>query len=131
MDDEQRRVAGTFNIFDYLEGVGGCMPDLPQYHTCDRCVGSIQSKPREPSLQGIEAHPHFGLTFSGSDSKTDLIGWSDTDWAQDLDSRLSIGAFVFGCLAGQSLKAKYNRRWVRLMSTIRSCMMHSSNSRQS
>jgi hypothetical protein len=104
MDDE---VVGTFNIFDYLEGVGRCMPDPPRYRICDRCVGSIQSKPREPSLQGIEARPHFGLTFSDSDSKTDLIGWSDTDWAQDLDSRPSIGAFVFNLAGGYVSRSEF------------------------
>jgi hypothetical protein len=46
---------------------------------------------------------HFGLTFGGSDNKTDLIGWSNVDWAQDVDSRPLIGAFVFNLAGGYVL----------------------------
>jgi hypothetical protein len=43
---------------------------------------------------------HFGLTLGGSDDKTDLVGWSDADWAQDIETRRSIGAFVFDVAGG-------------------------------
>jgi hypothetical protein len=65
------------------------------------------SNPRKPHyevlkrvLRYLKGTAHFGLTFGGSDNKTNLIGWSDVDWAQDMDTRRSIGAFVFNIAGG-------------------------------
>lgn len=39
---------------------------------------------------------NFGLTYKGDRTgKLNLVGWSDADWAADLDQRRSIAAYVF------------------------------------
>ena len=66
--------------------------------------GANPGKPHYEALKHVlrylKGTAHFGLTFGGSDNKTDLIGWSDADWAQDTDTRRSIVVFIFDDAGG-------------------------------
>ena len=66
--------------------------------------GANPGKPHYEALKYVfhylKGTAHFSLTFSGSDDNTDLISWSDTDWAQDIDSRCLIDAFIFDMVGG-------------------------------
>jgi hypothetical protein len=46
---------------------------------------------------------HFRLTLGDSDDKTNLVGLSDTDWAQDIKMRCLIGTFIFDMASGYIL----------------------------
>ena len=102
MDNKWHDLVSMFKNINHLEGVGslllarlisilligvftqfGSNPGKPHYEVL-KCV-----------LCYLKRTAHFTVTFGGSDSKTNLIGWSDADWAQDLDLMHSIGAFVF------------------------------------
>ena len=46
-------------------------------------------------LRYIRGTIHYGLKFSGLEANTTLIGFSDADWAGDLDTRKSTSGYVF------------------------------------
>ena len=51
-------------------------------------------------LRYLRGTAHFCLTFGGPESDIDLIGWTDSDWAQDPDTRQSVGGFIFNVAGG-------------------------------
>jgi len=77
-------------------------------------------------LRYLKGTVHFGLTFGSSENKIYLIGWSDTDWAQDTDMRHSIGAFVFDVASGYVLWSSKKQPTVAL-STAKAEYMVASN----
>jgi hypothetical protein len=109
-DDEWHDISNAFKSLNYLEGVGSllyaCQTRLDIAHASGVLAqfGANPGKPHYEALKRVlrclKGTAHFGLTFGGSNDKTDLIGWSDADWAQDLDSRCSISAFVFDFAGG-------------------------------
>jgi len=67
-------------------------------------------------LRYLQATPTHGIRFSGSGSG-ELIGYSDADWAGDIETRRSTSGYVFvlngGCISWRSKK----QRTVALSST--------------
>jgi hypothetical protein len=66
----------------------------------------------------LQATPTHGIRFSGSDSNNGkLLGYSDADWASDIETRRSTSGYVFmlngGCISWRSKK----QRTVALSST--------------
>jgi hypothetical protein len=51
-------------------------------------------------LRYLKGTAHYSLTLVGSGRDLNLIGWMDSDWAQDLDSRQSVGRFIFDVAGG-------------------------------
>jgi hypothetical protein len=109
-DSERCELAKTFKGLNYLEGVGSLLyacqtrPDLVHSTGILAQFGANPGKPHYEALKGslhyLKGTTRFRLTLGGSENKFDLIGWSDTDWAQDPDTRRSIGAFTFNVAGG-------------------------------
>lgn len=74
-------------------------------------------------LKGTES---FGLTLGGSDDGFDLIGWTDSDWAQDIDTRRSVGGFIFD-VAGGSVSWSSKKQPTVALSTVEAEYMAASN----
>jgi hypothetical protein len=77
-------------------------------------------------LRYLKGTAHFGLAFGGSDSGADLIGWTDSDWAQDVDTRRSVGGFVFD-VAGGSVSWSSKKQPTVALSTVEAEYMAASN----
>ncbi|KAF1332493.1 hypothetical protein FI667_g3402, partial [Globisporangium splendens] len=99
--------------------VGTC-PDLAaavgtlSQFASDPCPTHWQALKRV--LRYLQATPTHGIRFSGS-GDGELIGYSDADWAGDIETRRSISGYVFvlndGCISWRSKK----QRTVSLSST--------------
>jgi len=68
----------------------------------------------------------FGLKLGGKDEGLDLVGWSDSDWAQDFDSRRSISWYVFD-IAGGSVSWSSKKQPTVALSTTEAEYMAASN----
>jgi hypothetical protein len=66
------------------------------------------------------------LMLGSKDTGTDLIGWTDSDWAQDPDSRWSVGGYVFD-VAGGSVSWAYKWQPTVALSTTEAEYMAASN----
>jgi hypothetical protein len=64
--------------------------------------------------------------LGSKDTGTDLIGWTDSDWAQDPDSRRSVSSYVFDVAGGSVLWVSKRQPTVAL-STIEAEYMVASN----
>jgi len=65
------------------------------------------------------------LRWKGTDS-VDLIGWTNSDWAQDRDTQKSIGDFVFD-MAGSKFAWSSKKQPMVALSTIEAEYMATSN----
>jgi hypothetical protein len=77
-------------------------------------------------LHYLKSMAHFGLRLSSSANKVDLIGWTDLDWAQDLDMRCSISGFIFN-IAGGSVSWSSKKQPTVALSTAKAEYMTASN----
>jgi hypothetical protein len=68
-------------------------------------------------LRYLKRTAEFVLTLGSKDTGTDLIGWTDSDWAQDLDSRRSVGGYVFDVAGGSVSWASKQQPTVALSTT--------------
>jgi hypothetical protein len=89
--------------------------------------------PGKPHYEALKCIPcylngtaHFGLMLGESDSKTNLVGWSDADWAQDVEMRCLIGMFVFDVAGGYILWSSKKQPTIAL-STAEAEYMSASN----
>ena len=75
-------------------------------------------------LKGIA---HFGLVLGHhGEGLFDLVGWTDSSWAQDPDSHCSVGGFVFD-VAGSSVSWSLKRQPTVALSTVEAEYMASLN----
>ena len=86
-NEEQRQILGAFKNLNYLEGVGSLLYACQTRLDIAHATGKPHYDALKCVLRYLKGTAHFGLTFGGSDNKTDWIGWSDADWAQDTDTR--------------------------------------------
>ena len=77
-------------------------------------------------LRYLNGTAHFRLTFGRLGDAVDLVGWTDSDWAQDPDSRRSIGGFVFN-VAGGIVSWSSKKQPTAALSTAESEYMAASN----
>ena len=99
----------------------GTRPDLAaavgalSQFAADPCPTHWQALKRV--LRYLQATPTHGIRFAGSSNGSDLVGYSDADWAGDIESRRSTSGYVFmlnsGCISWRSKK----QRTVALSST--------------
>jgi hypothetical protein len=68
-------------------------------------------------LHYLKGTAEFVLTLGSKDTGTDLIGWTDSDWAQDPDSRRSVSGYVFDVTGGAVLWASKRQPTVALSTT--------------
>ncbi|KAJ3474036.1 hypothetical protein NLI96_g12685 [Meripilus lineatus] len=99
------------NGLNYLEIVGAILyvtqtrPDIQYAIGVLAQFGSNPGKPHLEALKRVMRYlkgtAHFKLRLGGNDtSNTDLVGWTDSDWAQDLDTRRSVSSFTFEIAGG-------------------------------
>lgn len=74
----------------------------------------------------LKGMAHFGLTLGGTSNGMDLIGWTDSDWAADLDMRRLTGGFVFD-VAGSSVSWSSKKQPTVALSTVEAEYMAASN----
>ena len=88
-------------------------------------VSQFGGNPRKPHLEAAKHVLHYlkgtadlGLTLrcSGSES-INLVGWTDSNWAQDADSHRSISSFFFK-IAGGSISWSAKKQPTVVLSTV-------------
>jgi hypothetical protein len=94
----------------YLEGIGSVLYITQTHPDIQHLVGILAQFGANPGKAHIEAFKRllcylkgtaeFVLTLGSKDTGTDLIGWTNSDWAQDPDSRWSVGSYVFDVAGG-------------------------------
>jgi hypothetical protein len=77
-------------------------------------------------LRYLKGTVGFGLRLGGKDDGVDLIGWANSDWAQDPDSRRSITGYVFD-VAGGSVSWASKKQPTVALSTVEAEYMAASN----
>jgi hypothetical protein len=134
--DEKAAYAEYAKGLNYLECLGGVLyatqtrPDIQ--HAVGVCAqfGANPGKPHMEALKRVLCYlkgtAHFGLTLGGKNDGVDLIGWTDSDWAQDLDTRRSLGGFVFD-IAGGAVSWSSKKQPTVALSTAEAEYMAASN----
>jgi hypothetical protein len=74
----------------------------------------------------LKGTAEFVLTLGSKDTGTDLIGWTDSDWAQDPDSRRSVSGYIFD-VAGGAVSWASKRQPTIALSTTEAEYMVASN----
>ncbi|XP_057951014.1 secreted RxLR effector protein 161-like [Malania oleifera] len=65
-------------------------------------------------LKYIKGTPHFGISYTSGNS---LIGYCDSDWARDIDSRKSVSRYCF-LFGNRIILWKSEKKPIRLLSSI-------------
>ena len=109
------------NINNYQRLIG-CLTHVPTATRPDlaSAVGILSKYLSRPSneywkgakrvLRYIKGTINYGLVFDGRSTKCSLIGYSDADWANDVDTRRSTSGYVFqinGSTISWSSKRQY------------------------
>jgi hypothetical protein len=94
----------------YLEGIGSVLYITQTHPDIQHLVGILAQFGANPGKAHTKAFKRllcylkgtakFVLTLGSKDTGTDLIGWTDSDCAQDPDSRRSVGGYVFDITSG-------------------------------
>ena len=78
-------------------------------------------------LRYLKGTAHFALVLGCQGAnRVDLVSWTDSDWAQDPDTRRSIGGFVFD-VAGSKVAWSSKKQPTVALSTVESEYMAASN----
>ena len=122
--------------FGYLECLGGILyathtrPDI-QYAT-NVCAqfganpGRSHLIALKRILRYLKGTVQHGLVLGGKNDRVDLVGWTDSDWAQDADDRRSIAGFVFD-VAGGTVSWSSKKQPTVALSTVEAEYMASAN----
>lgn len=134
-DEEHSAYLKFANGLHYLEIVGALIYATQTRPDIQYAVGVIAQyggNPGKPHLEAakrvlryLKATAHFGLMLGRSDT-IDLVGWTDSNWAQDPDSRRSIGGFVFD-VAGGSVCWSAKKQPTVALSTVEAEYMAAAN----
>jgi hypothetical protein len=118
--------AQSSNSIVYLEGIGSVLYITQTCPDIQHPVSILAQFGANPGKAHIEAFKQllcylkgtaeFVLMLGSKDTGTDLIGWTDSDWAQDPDSRQSVGGYVFN-VAGSSVSWVSKRQPTVALST--------------
>ena len=94
------------NVNEYQKLIG-CLTYVttatrPDLATAVGVLSKFMTKPSKEHWQGakrvqryIKGTVNYGLVFEGKSARCSLIGYSDADWANDLDTRRSTSGYVF------------------------------------
>lgn len=75
----------------------------------------------------LKGTAHFTLALGQrSHDSVDLVGWSDSNWAEDPDTRRSVGGFVFD-IGGASVSWSSKKQPMVALSTVEAEYMAASN----
>ena len=125
------------NGIHYLEIVGSLLYATQTRPDIQFPVGLISQfggNPGKPHLEAakrimryLKGTAHFGLVLGRrGEGSFDVVGWTDSSWAQDPDSRRSVGGFVFD-VAGSSVSWSSKRQPTVALSTVEAEYMASLN----
>jgi hypothetical protein len=108
--EDHAAYAQSSNSIVYLDGIGSILYITQTRPDIQHLVGILAQFGANPGKAHIESFKQllhylkgtaeFVLTLGSKDTGTDLIGWTDSDWAQDPDSRRSVGGYVFDVAGG-------------------------------
>ncbi|CDO72100.1 hypothetical protein BN946_scf184962.g43 [Trametes cinnabarina] len=105
-------------------------PDIQHAISVLAQFGANPGKPHLEALKRVlrylKGTAHFSLRLSGENSDTNLVGWTDSDWAQAIDSCCSIGGFVFE-VAGGVVSWSSKKQPTVALSTVEAKYMAASN----
>ena len=65
-------------------------------------------------LQYLKGTMDYGLVLGRKNNGVDLLGWTDSDWAQDLNTCHSISGFIFDITGGSVLWSSKKQLMVAL-----------------
>jgi hypothetical protein len=88
--------------------------------------GKVHYEAAKRILRYLKGTAHLGLNFGGSNDRVDLVGWTDSDWAQDPDTRKSVGGFTFEVTSG-SVSWSSKKQPTVALSTVEAEYMAASN----
>ena len=77
-------------------------------------------------MRYLKGTADFILTLGGRKEPLELVRWTDSDWAQDSDSRRSVGGFVF-TIAGSPVSWSSKKQPTVALSTVEAEYMAASN----
>jgi len=134
--DEKKAILEYAKGASYPERVGALLYATQTRPDCQYAVATLAQFSGNPGkahfeavkrvLRYLKGTAHFGLAFGGPKQGLDLIGWTDSDWAQDPDSRRSVGGFVFD-VAGGSVSWSSKKQPTVALSTVEAEYMAASN----
>ena len=89
--------------------------------------GKVHLKSMKRVLRYLKGTAHFALVLRCQGAnRVDLVGWTDSDWAQDPDTRRLIGGFVFD-IAGSKVAWSSKKQPTVALSTVESEYMAALN----
>ena len=90
--------------------------------------GSNPGKPHLITLKHILCYLkgtiNYGLALGGKNDGVDIVCWTDSDWAQDLDDHRSIAGFD---IAGGTISWSSKKQPMVMLSTVKAKYMMSAN----
>jgi len=116
---EQNEYSSFSGGIHYLSLVGSLLYATQTRPDIQFSVNLIAQFSGNPSIPHLEAAKHILRYLKGTQDfslvlgrqgrgAVDIVGWTDSDWAGDIDSRCSVGGFVFdvarGCVSWSSKK---------------------------
>jgi Reverse transcriptase (RNA-dependent DNA polymerase) len=134
--EEKQAVQEYANGASYPERVGSLLYATQTRPDCQYAVATLAQFSSNPGrahfeavkrvLRYLKGTAHFGLTLGGSGDGVDIIRWTDSDWAQDTDTRRSVGGFVFE-VAGGSVSWSSKKQPTVALSTVEAEYMAAAN----
>jgi hypothetical protein len=134
--EERMAYKEYMNGFKYIEGIGAVLYATQTRPNIQHAVGVLAKFGACPGKLHLKAFKHvlrylkgtvgFGLRLGGKDDGIDLIGWANSDWAQDPDSRRSITGYIFD-VAGGSVSWASKKQPTVALSTVEAEYMAASN----
>jgi hypothetical protein len=126
----------SLNGIVYLEGMGFVLYITQTCPDIQHPVSVLAQFGANPSKAHIEAFKRllhylkgtakFELMLGSKDTGTDIIRWTNSDWAQDLDSRHSVSGYIFD-IAGSSVSWASKQQSTVALSTTEAEYMAVSN----
>jgi hypothetical protein len=125
------------NSLWYLEIVGSLLyvtQTQPDIQFVVGLIAQFRGNPRRPHLKAVKQILHYlkgtanmSLTFGCKDcNSTDLVGWTDSNWAHDPDLHHSVGGFTFEIASG-SISWSSKKQPTVALSTVEAEYMAASN----
>ena len=135
-EDEKTTHLAYAKGLNYLEVISSILYATQTHPDLQYAVGTLAqfgSNPGIPHLNALKCvlrylkgTAHFKLKLGGTDKDVSLIGWTDSDWAGDVDTRRSVGGFSFE-VAGGFISWSSKKQPTVALSTIESEYMAAAN----
>jgi hypothetical protein len=136
-NEDKKSIYRTFaKDLNYLEIVGPILYATQTHPNIQYAVSILAQFGSNPGIPHLEAlkrvlhylkgTAHFNLKLGGDDKNVTLIGWTDSDWAGDIDTRHSVSGFTFEVAGSFILWSSKKQPTVALL-TIESEYMAATN----